>query len=85
VTRYLVELYLPRGSAGGLEQAAARAGAEAGRLSEEGVEVRCLRSIFVPADETWFLLYDAPCAAAVQMALDRAGLGPARVAEAVAP
>jgi Protein of unknown function (DUF4242) len=79
--RYLVELYLPTGRAGDLRAATARARAAA----EERSGVQCLRSIFVPEDETWFLLYEAPSAAEVRRAVERASLPLARVVEAVAP
>jgi hypothetical protein len=69
--RYLVELYLARGAAHEVTAATARVRAAAAELDDE---VRCLRSIYVPDEETWFLLYDAPTAAAVLSAVDRAGL-----------
>jgi hypothetical protein len=81
VPRYLVELY--RSSAGGdLDVVVARARAAASASRPRG-RVRCLRSIFVPAEETWFLLYDAPSRAAVEAALERAALPCERVLEAV--
>jgi len=83
VARYLVELYLSRSGAGGLDHAAARARAAAEELSREGVPVRCLRSIFVPEDETWFLLYEAASATAVERAVARADLPCDRVLEAL--
>ena len=36
--------------------------------------MRCLRSIFVPEDETCFLLYEATSAEVVAEAMQRAGL-----------
>ena len=83
--RYLAELYMSKQAADEVEGATARARAAAAETDGEGVPVRCLRSIFVPEDETWFLLYDAPTATAVRHAVDRAGLTCARVVEAVAP
>lgn len=83
--RYLAELYLPKGAASEVASATARARAAAGRADDKDTPVRCLRSIFVPEDETWFLLYDGPTAAAVRRAVDRAGLTCARMVEAVAP
>jgi hypothetical protein len=82
--RYLAELYLSKGAASDVASATARARAAAG-AGEEDTPVRCLRSIFVPEDETWFLLYDAPTAEAVQRAVGRADLPCARVVEAVTP
>jgi hypothetical protein len=66
----------------GLASAAARARAAADELAGEGVAVRHLRSIFVPEDETCFMLYDGPSAAAVEDAVARAGLACERVLEA---
>ena len=83
MARYLVELYLSRTGAGGLDEAAARARAAATELTCEGVPVRYLRSIFVPADETWFLLYEAASAKAVEEAVERADLPCERVLEAL--
>ena len=80
--RYLAELYLPKGAAGDVASATARARAAAAKAEEEGTPIRCLRSIFVPEDETWFLLYDAPTSAAVRRAVERAALTCARVVEA---
>jgi hypothetical protein len=80
---FLLELYVSREA----EAAARRGAADARRAAEEltraGTPVRFLRSIFVPADETWFLLFEADSAAAVREAARRAGLAVERVAEAV--
>ncbi len=83
--RYLAELYLAKGAASAVASATARARAAAAEAAEEDMPIRCLRSIFVPEDETWFLLYDAPTAAAVRRAVERAALPCARVVKAVAP
>lgn len=81
--RYLAELYLPMAGPGDLEQAAARARRAAEEMSRDGIQVLYLRSIFVPGDETWFLLYEAPSAAAVVEAGARAGIPVERVVDAV--
>ena len=81
--RYLAELYLAQAGPGDLEQAAARARMAAEEMSRDGIQVLYLRSIFVPGDETWFLLYEAPSAAAVVEAGARAGISIERVADAV--
>jgi hypothetical protein len=81
--RYLVELYVSRLAAGGLDRAAARARTAAAEVSRLGTPVRYLRSIFVPGDETWFLLYDGPSATAVEDAVALAALPCERVVEAV--
>jgi hypothetical protein len=45
-------------------------------MRREGTPVRFLRSIFVPEDDTCFLLYEAPSARSVRQAAGRAGLVP---------
>lgn len=76
--RYLAELYLPKSA--DIASATARAKAVAG----EADPAHYLRSIFVPEDETWFLLYEAPTIAAVEEAVEAASLPCARIVEAVA-
>ncbi len=74
MAEYLVELYAAQGDrdvALRHAESAEQAGAE---LTREGRPVRCLRSIFVPEDETCFLLFDAPSADLVAEAVHRAGL-----------
>jgi hypothetical protein len=82
---YLVELYLPKSGVPNLREATRRAQAAAIEVSSEGERVRCLRSIFVPQDETLFLLYDAPSVARVNEAVEHAALESARVVEVVVP
>ena len=60
-----------------------RAAQAAADLPAEGPSVRCLRSIFVPEDETCFLLYEAHSADAVDTAVRRAGLRPEHISAAV--
>jgi hypothetical protein len=83
VAHYLVELYLSRMGAGGLEAAAARARGAAETLSSQGLAVRYVRSIFVPDDETLFIVFEASGPAAIEAVLERAGTGRARVLAAV--
>jgi hypothetical protein len=66
-----------------MTEVAARARAAADELSAAGTSVSYVRSTFVPADETWFLLYDAPSAEVVESALALAELPRARVHEAL--
>jgi hypothetical protein len=82
VPKYLVEFYVAAG-AGGLVDAAERARAGAEAVAGEGVQVRCLRSIFVPEDETCFLLFEGSSGDAVRMATDRAGIRITRIVEAL--
>jgi hypothetical protein len=79
---YLAELYLPRGVP--LADVARRARAGADRATEGGPLVRFVQAVFVPADESCFVLYQADSAADVTAAGTRAGLAFDRVAAAVA-
>jgi Nickel responsive protein SCO4226-like len=73
-TRYTVELRLPDAGCADVQQAAARA-----REAITGDGVRFLRSIFVPEDDSCFLLYEGPSAESVRAAAQRASLAPRRV------
>lgn len=85
MAQYLAELYLSRTEPDGAREAADRVRSAAEALSREGTAIRYLRTIFVPEDETCFLLYEAPSAADVLAANSRAGVVVQRVAEAVVP
>ena len=63
--------------------AAAGPGAPASAMTRAGTRVRYVRSVFIPADETWFLLYDASTAADVLEAAGKAGIRLERVVEAI--
>jgi uncharacterized protein DUF4242 len=82
MTEFLVELYVSRTDEAAVERGAARGRLAAEELTSEGTPVRYLRSIFVPEDETCFLLYEAASADAVREAARRAELPLARVSEA---
>lgn len=79
---YLVELYLPSGSSGPRE-AARIARSSANAMHREGRRIRFLRSIFVPEDETCFLLFEAASADLVGEASRRAALHYERIVEAI--
>ena len=74
MAEYLVELYVAQGDHLAAQRHADRAQQAGDELTREGRLVRCLRSIFVPEDETCFLLYEAPSADVVVEAMQRAGL-----------
>jgi hypothetical protein len=80
---YLVEGYLPRSRAAELIEAVARVREAAEKLSAEGVAVRHVRSSFLPADELFLHLLEAPSAEAVGEATTRAGIAPDRIVETV--
>jgi hypothetical protein len=79
VAQYLVELFVPRTDALGVRRA--RLAAE--DLARAGTAVRYLRSIFVPADEICFLLFEAACAQDIRDAARSADLPFERISEAV--
>jgi hypothetical protein len=80
---FLVELYVSRMDAEAAERGAERARRAADRLTRRGTPVRCLRGLFVPEDETCFLLYEAGSPETVPEAARLAGLPCEHVAEAV--
>jgi hypothetical protein len=74
MAEYLLELYVARSDEVGAEQRGERARLAAEQLAGEGTPVRYLRSIFVPADETCFYLYEAASVDVVREAARRAEL-----------
>ena len=79
---FLVELYVSQTDDNAVVRDATDAHAASVELTREGTPVRYLRSIFVPEDETCFLLYEAGSADAVRQAALRAGLAFERIAAA---
>ncbi len=71
---FVVEVYAPNLSRADLADLAARAEAVARELEREGVEVRYLRSVLVPEDETCFHHFEGPTIDAIRLASKRAGL-----------
>ena len=71
---FLVELYVAHDDSNAARLHAESAECVAAELTREGQPVSCVRSIFVPQDETCFLLFEAPSAVAVEDAVRRAGL-----------
>ncbi len=80
---YVVEVYEPRTGAGGFAAAATRARSVTEEMRAEGTEVRLLRTIFLPLDETCFYVFEAASSLAVRRAAARAGIRPGRVVEAI--
>jgi hypothetical protein len=78
LARYTVEVRRPQEGWEHLQQATARARRVAHDMRAEGTPVRLLRSIFVPEDDTCFLLYEALSSEAVRTALRRADLSAGR-------
>ncbi len=82
---FLVELYSARNDRGTLERSAQRAQQVAELLRSDGTQIKYLRSIFVPEDETCFLLYEAATAETVFAAATQAQLTFERVIETFTP
>lgn len=83
MTEFLAELYVPRSGVAAVEEASTRARRAADELRRGGSPIRYLRSIFVPEEETCFLLFEAESASVVSEAARRSALRFERVAEAV--
>jgi len=83
VPSYLVETFLPRGSAGERSARERRARSAAEELAREGTRVRFEGSTHVPEDELCFFTFEADSGALAVLAAQRAELGPLRVVEAV--
>ena len=81
MAEFLIELYVSclDGDAVGRDEQRAREAAAA--LTGEGTQVRFLRSIYVPEDETCFFLFRAASIDAVHEAARRASLAYEHVAE----
>jgi len=74
MAEFLVELYVSGADADGVDRETRRARCAAAALTAEGRPVRLVRSIFVPEDETCFLLVEADTADAVHEAANRAAV-----------
>ncbi len=75
--RYLVELMPSSKNLDDLQRLSARARAAADALTAQGHAVRLLRSVFMPEDGSWLLLFDASSAVAVESLCRMAALLPA--------
>jgi hypothetical protein len=83
MAEYVVELYVPRTDRVAVARSAERARLAAEELTRQGTQVRYLRSIFVPEDETCFYMYEAVSLGAVREAVAAADLPCEHIAEAV--
>jgi hypothetical protein len=83
VAEFLVEMYASRRAAKHVAAATDRARRAAADLERGGVSVRFVRTLFVPEDETCFLLFEAGNSDVVRMAVERAGLSFDRLSETV--
>jgi Nickel responsive protein SCO4226-like len=81
MAEFLLELYVARTNCAAVERGAESLGRSAAELSAEGHAIRVLRSLFVPEDETCYVLLEAATADAVREAARRAELPFERVVE----
>lgn len=79
---FLVEYYEPDSHPSAPARIAERARAAVGELVNEGADLQFLRATLVPAEETCFLLYDAPSQELVAQAIQRAAIRAASLTEA---
>ena len=82
MNEYLVELYVSKTNCAAIAAGAELLGRAADELTAEGTPVRLVRTIFVPEDETCFVLVEAPTPEAVRETAQRAALPLERVVEA---
>jgi len=82
MTRFLVEAYTPATT--GIAAVEARARRAADDLAQAGNDVQYVRAIFVPADELCLHLLDAASVEVAHDLVQRAGISPDRIVEAVA-
>ena len=80
---YLLELYVPRTGARVAADHGEHARAAAEDLTRQGRPVRYRCSIFVPGEETCFVVFEAPSADAVRAAARLAALPCERVSKAI--
>jgi hypothetical protein len=81
MSEFLVELYIPKTSRDAGAVASERLRRSAAELTAEGRPVGLVRSIYVPEDETCFLLVEAASAEVVRETARRAAVSYERVVE----
>ncbi len=81
MAEFLVEVYVSKTEAALVALGAERTRLAAHELTAEGTPVRFVRSLYVPEDETCFLLIEAASADVVREAVRRAGLPFERISE----
>jgi Protein of unknown function (DUF4242) len=74
VATFMVERYVPEGPPDTFSEAIRRVVAAAAALTEQGVPVRYLGSVYVPTEECSFCCFEAADAEAVREANLRAGV-----------
>jgi hypothetical protein len=82
--QFLVEVFVPRSRAGELAATKKRVRAATTRVARSDGEVRYVRAIYVPEDETCFYVINASSAELVAEVSALAGLRDGRVVETLA-
>jgi hypothetical protein len=85
MAEFLVEMYVAQDDHETARQQAERSERAAAAVSREDCVVRCVRSIYVPEDETCFLLFVAPSVEAVRSVMALAGLRHEHISTASSP
>lgn len=80
-THYLMESYLPRTQLPERAETVARVRRAARAVSAGGRPVRLVRSLYIPADESWFHVFESGSPEAVQELARRADLVYERIVE----
>lgn len=80
---FLIEVYVPRARAHEAGSTGRRIRAAIDALHNADVEIRFVRTMLLPEDETCFHVVDAPSGAEVHTICERAGLGSVRVVSAI--
>jgi hypothetical protein len=83
MAEFLVEFYVAESNGRAVRRSARRVLQTAEQATREGTQVRYLRSIFVPADETSFLMLEAAAIDVVYDVVRRAAVRFERITEAV--
>lgn len=82
---FVLELYVPRERAACLDGLSARVQTAADELRGAGTRVRYLRSIYLPEDETCFVVAEASSHRVAVQLSERAALDSVRIVEATVP
>ena len=85
MAEFVIEVYVPRPQQRAVAREAERLRELAEQLSTDRTEVRYLRSLYIPEDETCFFVFEADSAITVERLAARSGLAGPRVAQADVP
>lgn len=82
MTQFMVERHLPNFPPENLPAAAAAAKQKSAEMSDEGTDVRYVRSTYIPEGEKCYCLFEGPSREAVEEVQKRANLPYERIHEA---